>query len=87
MKIRGIEKFKRGDLVIFCKKITDEVRAYESGEGYTYSPDFLRNVLKYGTVRRVMGSFIMGGRVLYSISDCEFYIHEDSLRRFGVDMK
>lgn len=86
MKIRGIEKFKRGDLVIFCKKITDEVRAYESGEGYTYSPDFLRNVLKYGPVRRVMGSFFIGA-ILYSISDCEFYIHEDSLRRFGVDMK
>lgn len=87
MKIKRIEKFKRGDLVIFCKKITDEVRSYESGEGYTYSPDFLRNVLKYGIVRRVMGSFLMGGMVLYSISDCEFYIHEDNLCRFGVDMK
>ena len=85
MKIN--EKFKRGDTVIFSKKVMDEVRAYESGEEYTYSPDFLRNVLEYGIVRRVMGSFLMGGRVLYSISDCEFYIHEDSLRRFGVDMK
>lgn len=87
MKIRGIEKFKRGDFVIFSKKITDEVRAYESGEGYTYSPDFLRNVLEYGAIREISGSFIMGGRVLYSLFDCEFYIHEDSLRRFGVDMK
>lgn len=86
MKIKGIEKFKRGDLVIFCKRIIDEVRAYESGEGYTYSPDFLRNVLKYGIVRRVMGSFFMGD-ILYSISDCEFYIHEENLCRFGVDMK
>lgn len=87
MKIKGIEKFKRGDLVIFCKKITDEVRAYESCHEYTYSPDFLRNVSEYGIVRRVMGSFIMGGRVLYSISDCEFYIHEDGFCRLGVDMK
>ena len=87
MKIRGIEKFKRGDLVIFCKKITDEVRAYESGGGYTYSPDFLRNVSEYGIVRRITGSFLMGDFVLYGISDCEFYIHEESICRFGVDMK
>ena len=87
MKIRGIEKFKRGDLVIFCKKITDEVRAYESGHEYTYSPDFLRNVSEYGIVRIIKGNFLMGDNVLYSISDCEFYIHEESLCRFGVDMK
>lgn len=87
MKTKRKEKFKRGDFVIFCKKITDEVRAYESGEGYTYSPDFLRNVLKYGTVRRVMGSFISCDGVLYSISDCEFYIHEKNLCRFRVNMK
>lgn len=85
MKIN--EKFKRGDLVIFCKKITDEVRAYESGERYTYSPDFLRNVLEYGIVRRITGNFTMNNVVLYKISDCEFYIHEESLCRFGVDMK
>lgn len=85
MKIN--EKFRMGDLVIFDKRVIDEVRAYESGEGYTYSPDFLRNVLEYGIVRRIIGSFTMGDNVLYSISDCEFYIHEDSLRRFGVDMK
>lgn len=87
MKTNGIEKFKKGDLVIFGKKIIDEARAYESGVGYTYSPDFLRNVLKYGTVRRIAGGFLMGGVVLYSISDCEFYIHEESLCRFGVNMK
>ena len=87
MKIGGIEKFKRGDFVIFSKKIIDEVRAFESGEGYTYSPDFLRNVLEYGAIREISGSFIMGGRVLYSISDCEFYIHEDNICRFGVNMK
>lgn len=87
MKIKGIEKFKRGDLIIFDKRIIDEVRSYESGHEYTYSPDLLRNVSEYGIVRRVMGSFLMGGMVLYSISDCEFYIHEDSLCRFGVNMK
>lgn len=87
MKTNRIEKFKRGDFVIFSKKIIDEARAYESGGGYTYSPDFLRNVLEYGAIREISGSFLMGGGVLYSIYDCEFYIHEDSLRRFGVDMK
>ena len=85
--MKANEKFKRGDTVIFSKKVMDEVRAYESCEGYTYSPDFLRNVLEYGIVRRIAGSFIINNKVLYSISDCEFYIHEDSLRRFGVDMK
>ena len=85
MKIN--EKFKRGDTVIFSKKVMDEVRAYESGGGYTYSPDFLRNVLEHGIVRRIAGSFIINNKVLYSISDCEFYIHEESLCRFGVDMK
>lgn len=87
MKKFKIEKFERGDTVIFNKKVMDEVRAYESSREYTYSPDFLRNVSEYGIVRRITGSFIMGGRVLYSISDCEFYIHEDNLCRFGVDMK
>lgn len=81
------EKFKRGDLVIFDKRIINEVRAYESGKEYTYSPDFLRNVLEYGAIREIAGSFLMGGTVLYSISDCEFYIHEDSLCRFRVNMK
>ena len=85
MKIN--EKFQRGELVIFCKRIIDEVRAYESGGGYTYSPDFLRNVLEYGIVRRIAGSFLMGGMILYSISDCEFYIHEENICRFGADMK
>lgn len=81
------EKFKRGDLVIFDKRIIDEVRAYESGKEYTYSPDFLRNVSEYGIVRRITGNFTMNNVVLYKISDCEFYIHEESLCRFGVDMK
>ena len=81
------KKFKRGELVIFDKRIIDEARVYESGEGYTYSPDFLRNVLEYGIVRRIAGSFTMNNVVLYKISDCEFYIHEESLCRFGVDMK
>ena len=85
MKIN--EKFKRGDTVIFSKKVMDEVRAYESGERHTYSPDFLRNVSEYGIVRRITESFLMGDFVLYGISDCEFYIHEKNLRRSGVDMK
>lgn len=81
------EKFKKDDLVIFNKKVVDEARAYESGEEYTYSPDFLRNVSEYGIVRKIAGSFLINNAVLYSISDCEFFIHEDSLCRFGVDMK
>ena len=85
MKIN--EKFKMGELVIFDKRVIDEARAYESGEEYTYSPDFLRNVLEYGIVRRITGSVFVGGGFLYKISDCEFYIHEESIRRFGVDMK
>lgn len=87
MKIFKIEEFERGDVVIFDEKIMNEVRSYESGREYTLSPDFLRNVLKYGPIRKIMGSFLMGGRVMYSISDCEFYIHEDSFRHLRVDMK
>ena len=85
MKIN--EKFRMGELVIFDKRVIDEARAYESGEEYTYSPDFLRNVLEYGIVRRIKGSVLMGDFVLYSISDCKFYIHEKNLCRSGVDMK
>ena len=81
------KKFKMGELVIFDKRVIDEVRAYESGKEYAYSPDFLRNVLEYGIVRRITGSLFFGDGFLYKISNCEFYIHEESIRRFGVDMK
>ena len=79
-------KFKKGDLVIFNKKIIDEVNSYMAGEPYTYPPDFLENVAEYGPVRTVLNCILLS-TMLYKVSDCEFYIHEESLCLLKVNMK
>lgn len=79
-------KFKKGDLVIFDKKIIDEANSYMAGGDYTYSPDFLRNVAEYGPVREVINAMLLS-TMLYKLSDCEFYVHEERLRPLRVNMK